>query len=154
MNKHITTVSEEAIKQLIVFEGLKLKPYRDSANVPTIGIGTIRYPTGGRVTMFDHPITEFEAKMFMKHDLRTFESGVDALTVDTITQNQFDALVLFAYNVGLGALKGSTLLKKVNKNPNDVTIVEEFTKWIFADGKKVKGLLTRRNVEAKIYAGL
>lgn len=87
----------------------------------------------------------------MIHDLVHFESGVDGLTVDTLSQNQFDALVCFAYNVGTNALKGSTLLKKVNRNPDDALIAEEFTKWIFAAGKKIKGLLTRRNKESQLY---
>lgn len=151
INQHITKVSDKATEQLIVFEGLKLKSYLCESGVATVGIGTTRYPNGVRVTLKDAPITEKFARECMMHDLAVFESGVDALTVDSVTQCQFDALVLFAYNVGLGALKGSTLLKKVNRNPNDITITDEFTKWIHADGKRSKGLLIRRNIEAKIY---
>lgn len=150
-NTHITQISNTGIEQLIIFEGLRLTPYLDTAGVPTTGIGTIRYPNGCRVRLDDLPITAKLAREYMMHDVANFESGVDALTVDTLTQNEFDALVLFAYNVGLGALKRSTLLRKVNKNTKDITIVDEFTKWIYADGKRSKGLLIRRIKESKIY---
>ena len=73
------------------------------------------------------------------------------MTRDDITQDQFDALVSFAYNVGSQALRGSTLLKKVNKDPNDKTISLEFTKWVKAGGKTLQGLVTRRISEAKLY---
>ena len=66
-------------------------------------------------------------------------------------QNQFDALVSFAYNLGNGALKGSTLLKKVNANPNDIAIKKEFLKWVNAGGKRLQGLVNRRTEEANLY---
>jgi lysozyme len=73
------------------------------------------------------------------------------MAVDTITQNQFNALVSFAYNLGAQSLKGSTLLKKVNANPNDPTIAVEFLKWVNAGGRKVAGLVRRREAEANLY---
>ena len=71
--------------------------------------------------------------------------------VDTLTQNQFDALVSFCYNVGPANLKASTLLKKVNANPNDETIREELKKWNKGGGKVLKGLTRRREAEANLY---
>ena len=136
---------------LIGFEGYSSKPYFDSAGVATIGHGTIRYPDGKRVTIKDANCTPAQARSFMLFDLENFERSVDALTTDTINQNQFDALVLFAYNIGSNALRNSTLLKKVNRNPNDETISEEFTRWINAGGKRVQGLLIRRNKESQLY---
>jgi lysozyme len=76
---------------------------------------------------------------------------VDAFCVDTINQNQFDALVDFAYNLGTGNLKSSTLLKKVNADPKDHKISEEFLKWNRAGGKVLKGLTARRVAEAELY---
>ena len=73
------------------------------------------------------------------------------MTIDTINQCQFDALVSFAYNCGSGALKGSTLLKRVNNNPADLTIVDAFLMWTKADGKTLAGLVSRRKAEAKLY---
>jgi lysozyme len=150
MNK-IINISDKSLKVLMSFEGFSAKPYLDSANIPTIGYGTIRYPDGTKVTMKDNNCTESEGKLYLQHDLDNFEKSIDALTVDTINQDNFDALCLLCYNIGQNALKGSTLLKKVNKNSKDLSIKDEFSKWIYAGGKRVKGLLIRRNKEAQIY---
>ena len=84
----------------------------------------------------------------MWYDLATFMKGVDTYTTDAITQGQYDALVSFSYNLGLNSLKTSTLLKKVNNNPQDPTIQDEFLKWKFAGGEALAGLLKRRKSEA------
>lgn len=73
------------------------------------------------------------------------------LGTKTITQNQYNALVSFAYNLGSAALKSSTLMKKVLANPNDPTIEKEFNKWVNAGGKRVQGLVERRDDEVKMY---
>ena len=83
--------------------------------------------------------------------LVSYERSVDSYCVDTINQNQFDALCSFAYNCGVGNLKSSTLLKKVNKNPNDPTIKDEFLKWNKGGGKVLTGLTKRRIEEAQLY---
>jgi lysozyme len=83
--------------------------------------------------------------------LVSFEKYVDSYCVDSITQNEFDALVSFAYNLGPANLKASTLLKKVNANPNDESIRLEFMKWVKAGGKTLKGLVRRREAEADLY---
>jgi lysozyme len=119
--------------------------------VPTIGYGTTRYPNGKKVTLQDAAITVEQAKDIMKHDVRQFELAVDAMAVDTINQNQFNALVSFAYNVGANALRTSTLLKIVNSNPNDPFIRNEFLKWVKAGGVTVTGLIRRREAESNLY---
>jgi lysozyme len=73
------------------------------------------------------------------------------MTRDDITQNQYDALVSFAYNVGLTNFKNSTLLKRINANPKDPDITNQFMKWIRAGGRVIRGLITRRRVEAQLY---
>jgi lysozyme len=73
------------------------------------------------------------------------------MTRDDITQNQFDALVSFAYNVGLEAFRKSTLLKKVNANPNDKLISNQFLRWNKSRGRVLQGLTNRRIEEARIY---
>jgi lysozyme len=83
--------------------------------------------------------------------LVSFEQYVDSYCRDDINQNQFDALVSFAYNLGPGNLKSSTLLKKVNANPEDESIRLEFMKWVKAGGKTLKGLVRRREAEANLY---
>jgi lysozyme len=101
--------------------------------------------------MTDKAITEGQASTMLMNMLRSYEKSVDSFCRDDINQNQFDALVAFAYNVGVNALKGSTLLKKVNKNPQDVTIRNEFLKWNKANGRALKGLTNRRIAEADLY---
>lgn len=133
------------------FEGLKLKPYLCSAKIPTIGYGNTYYPNGKRVTLLDDAITKEYAFEIFKTIADKFAKRVDEMVTSEITQNQFNALVSFAYNVGTGAFATSTLLKKVNNNPNDVTIKNEFLKWVRANKKVIQGLVNRRNKEALIY---
>lgn len=150
MNK-ITKLGPEGFKLIKKFEGFKSKPYLCSAGVPTIGWGSTRYANGIKVTLKDKEITKEEADKLFLDTLKQYELAVDAFCRDDINQNQFDALVSFAYNLGPQALKSSTLLKKVNKNPNDKTISIEFLKWINAGGKPLKGLILRRNAELELY---
>ena len=150
----ITKISENGINLIKRFEGFSSKPYPDPATkgVPyTIGYGATFYPNGKKVTMADKPITEEEAVKLLAYMLEKFEQYVDSYCVDSLTQNQFDALVSFCYNVGPANLKSSTLLKKVNKNPNDPTIKDEFSKWVKASNKTLKGLINRRKAEAELY---
>jgi lysozyme len=83
--------------------------------------------------------------------LEHYERGVDSMCRDEINQNQFDALISFSYNVGINALKSSTLLKKLNLNPNDPTIRYEFMRWNKAAGRVLRGLTKRREEEANLY---
>jgi lysozyme len=147
----ITKVNKAGIDLIKQFEGLRLKPYLCSASVPTVGYGSTTYPNGVKVTMKDAPITEAQAEEFLAHDLIYFEKQVDAFTTDAVNQNQFNSLVSFAYNCGVGNLKSCTLLKKVNANPNDPSIAAEFAKWTRAAGKVVQGLVNRRKKESDLY---
>jgi lysozyme len=150
MNR-ITKISQEGINLIAKWEGIKLKPYLCSAGICTIGVGSTYYEDGTRVKLTDSPITKERALELFKNTLSTYEKGVDSFTRDDINQNQFDSLVSFAYNLGTQALKGSTLLKKVNINPNDPSIAKEFAKWTRAGGKVLKGLINRRADEATLY---
>ena len=147
----ISKIGSKGLEMIKSFEGLKLNPYLCSAGVPTIGYGTTRYPNSVRVTMNDRQITKEQADVFLKHDIRQFELAVDALCTDRLTQNQFDALVCFAYNLGATNLRNSTLRIKVNANPNDPTIRNEFMKWNKAGGLAIRGLTRRRQAEADLY---
>jgi lysozyme len=141
------------------FEGLRLKPYLCSAGVPTIGYGSTFYPSGRKVTMKDKPITQGEAFQMLKMVADMFAKDVDTLVTTTINQNQFNALVSFAFNLGSDidadnipeGLGDSTLLKKVNANHNDPNIAKEFLKWNKANGKVIDGLTKRRTKEAQLY---
>ena len=146
-----TKTSDKGIELIKRFEGLSLKPYLCPANVPTIGYGNTFYKNGKKVTLNDKPITEQKAVEMLRQSLEKFEQYVDSYTTDSITQNQFDALVSFCYNLGPTNLKSSTLLKKVNANTNDETIKDEFLKWTKAGGRKLAGLVKRREAEAALY---
>lgn len=135
-------------------EGIKLKPYKDSAGIPTIGIGCTYYPGGKKVTMKDAPLANEAAawKLFDKVN-NNFLLTVYSTTRDDINQNQFNALLSLCYNIGVGAFKGSTVLKLVNKNPKDPAIADAFYMWRFStvDGMKKPILAGRRKREAKLY---
>jgi lysozyme len=133
------------------FEGLSLTPYLCSAKIPTIGYGSTYYPNGKKVTLKDKAITKQEAFDMFKIIADEFAVKVDKLVTSKISQNKFNSLVSFAYNCGINNLGISTLLKKVNFNPDDLTIKNEFLKWNKAGGRVVKGLTTRRELECDLY---
>jgi len=143
--------SNNAVKLIAQFEGFESKPYICSGGVVTIGYGTTIYPSGVKVNMNDSAITKQQAEEYLLNDINKFSNGVDLLVRKNINQNQFDALVSFAYNVGLGNLSNSTLLKLINVDPNNSLIKNEFIKWNKAKGKVLAGLTRRRNAEANLY---
>lgn len=131
-------------------EGIVLKPYLDSVGIPTIGIGCTFYPDGRRVTMKDKPLDNVQAAWDLFDAVNSnFLFTVYSTTRDDINQNQFNALLSLCYNIGPVGFKGSTVLKLVNKNPNDPKISEAFRLWKNAGGKPI--LLGRRNREVKLY---
>lgn len=147
----VNAIGAKGLNLIKQFEGFMAKPYICSGGAKTIGYGATYYPNGLKVTMNDKPITEAQASTMLMNMLKTYEKAVDSFCRDDINQNQFDALCSFAYNVGINALKNSTLLKKVNKNPDDPTIRAEFLKWNKANGRALKGLTNRRTAEADLY---
>lgn len=144
-------LDEAGYKLIMQFEGLVLNPYLDSIGVPTIGYGSTYYENGNKVKMTDPPITKERAFQLFKHEADKFAVKVDALVKPELKQNQFNAVVSLAYNIGLGNFGKSTLLKKVNATPNDATISTEFARWNKAGGKVIAGLTNRRKLESKTY---
>jgi lysozyme len=141
------TVSQRGIDLIKQFEGLRLKAYQDSVGVWTIGYGTTMYLDGTRVKKGD-VITEDKAEALLRIDIARRAAAVGTIHVN---QNQFDAILSFCYNVGLGAWAKSTLRKKIIQDRNDPTIRDEFMKWVNAGGKKLPGLVKRRKQEADLY---
>ena len=148
------TINQACIDLIKSFEGLYLNAYLCPANVPTIGYGTISYPNGQKVKLGDK-ISQSQATEYLMFEVNEKARKVDALMRDDLSPNQFAALISFAYNLGDGALKDSTLRKRVNLNPQDATIKDAFLMWCKAnvDGKliKLKGLERRRIAEADLY---
>lgn len=147
----ITNIGANGINLIKHFEGFYGNPYICPAGVPTIGYGTTFWLNGSKVTLKDTPITEAHASELLAKTLIQFEQYVDVYCVDSLNQHQFDALVSFCYNLGPVNLKSSTLLKKVNENPVDTSIRDEFMKWVYGGGKILPGLVTRREAEANLY---
>lgn len=141
------TVSQKGLDLVKQFEGLRLKAYLDSVNVPTIGYGTTIYPNGKKVKIGESCTIE-QAEEYLRTDINRRAAAVGNIPVN---QNQFDAILSFCYNLGLGAWNKSTLRKKVLANPNDPTIEAEFNKWNKAGGKVLAGLVKRRQAEADLY---
>jgi len=143
----VNKAGRDLIKQ---FEGCKLKAYKCPAGLWTISWGLTFYPDGTKVKEGD-VITQQQAEDYFNAVVDDFAKQVDVLVKSNVTANNFSAIVSFTYNVGIGNLKKSTLLKKVNANPKDATIPAEFRKWIRANGEVLKGLVRRRDAEAKLY---
>ena len=144
-------LNSEGYKLITKHEGLVLKPYLCPAKVPTIGYGNTYYEDGKKVTLLDKPITKERAFEMFKEIADRFAKAVSQSVTSDINQNQFNALVSFAYNVGVANFKKSTLLKLVNANPNDPNIKNEFMKWKKANGVVLNGLIKRRNDESNYY---
>lgn len=125
-------------------EGLRLEAYLCPANVWTIGYGHTKGVTKGMI------ITKDQAEALLSEDLAVFEENISK-RLPGLNQNQFDALVSFAFNVGNGAFNTSTLYRKAKQNPNDPTIRNEFAKWVHAGGRVLPGLVKRRAWEADLY---
>ena len=132
------------------FEGCKLKAYQCSAKKWTIGYGNTFYEDSSPV-MPGHAISQEKANQLFELITNEFATKVTKLVTSMVTLNQFGALVSFCYNCGEANLKKSTLLKKVNVNPNDPSIRAEFLKWNKAAGKVLAGLTRRREAEANLY---
>jgi len=132
------------------FEGCKLTAYLCPANKWTIGYGNTYYETGKPVKLGD-TITQERADELFNMIAEDFAKRVRTLLKTVLNENQFSALVSFAYNCGVANLNKSTLLRKVNANPNDPSITNEFLKWDKANGQPLAGLTRRRTAEAKLY---
>jgi lysozyme len=143
--------SDNGIRLLQEFEGLRLTSYLCSAGVPTIGYGATFYHDGTKVKL-GQTITRDQAAQMLKDHLKEFEGGVIGLLNNTkVNQNQFDALVSFAYNLGIASLAKSQLLRFIKANPSDPKIAAEFLKWNRAGGEVSTGLVRRRKKEAQLY---
>jgi lysozyme len=143
-------LNKKGIDLLHHFEGCKLTAYQCSAKVWTIGWVNTEYENGAKVRQGD-TITQQRADELFLNIVTRFSLGVEKLLTKKVNENQFSALVSFAYNAGLGNLQRSTLLRLINANPNDAGIREQFMRWNKAGGKELAGLTRRRKAEADLY---
>ena len=154
-------VSAKAIHMIKHHEGVRQKPYRCPAKLWTIGVGHVLYPEQGKLKLderdsFALKIEDFrtfsmeEVDAILRTDLDRFERGVEKFCPVALTQGQFDALVSFSFNVGLGTLQRSTLRQKVLRGDMQGAS-EELLKYCMAGGKVLKGLLNRRKDEQAVF---
>ena len=143
------SVSQNSIDLICGFEGKALKAYDDGVGVWTIGFGTTIYPNRVRVKQGDTCTSE-QAKFYMQSDLRKFEQAVNNAVIVSLNQNQFDALVSLAYNIGIGAFKDSTLLRMLNAG-DYYSAANQFDVWVKAGGNTMQGLVNRRKVEKELF---
>ena len=136
--------TEKLLTKLMEFEGLRLTAYKDAAGVPTIGYGHTH-----NVRMGDR-ISPWYAKDLLTEDIAYFEEKVLEVYRPQ-TEAQFDALVSLAFNIGIEKLKDSMLLKLIRKGASKAQIKREWKKWVYADGKKLRGLEKRREWEARRF---
>lgn len=142
-------ISSDGLTIIKHFEGRELRAYQDSVGVWTIGYGHTSAAGPPRVTP-GMTITEQQAEDILRQDLELFETGVRDLVKVAINQDQFAALVSFAFNVGLGALAESTLLRKLNSGDYQGA-ANEFPRWVKAGGQTLPGLVRRRDAERALF---
>ena len=137
-------VSDILLEKLMEMEGCRLVAYRDAAGVPTIGYGH----TAG-VRMGDR-ISQQQAKALLRQDAEAVMRQVRALDVAR-TEAQLEALTSFAFNLGIARLRSSTLLKVIRQGGSKQAIQREFKRWVYAGGRKLSGLVKRREWEASHF---
>lgn len=142
--------NDEGIAIIKKYEGCSLKCYLDPIGIPTIGYGSIWGLDHTRLASTHRDITEHEAELLLKRELRTTENAVARLVKSPLTQNQFSAVCCLVYNVGSGKFKSSTIRMKLNRK-DYVGASNEFWKWRRAGGKILRGLVRRRAEEKELF---
>lgn len=145
-------ISANGINLIKEFEGVRLKSYKCPAGVYTIGVGHTS-AAGPPQVKAGMTITQAQANKILANDLGQYEDAINNSVKVPLTQNQFDALVSFVFNVGIGAFQKSTLLKKLNAGQYDA-VPGELMKWTKGGGKELPGLVRRRRAEAALWRGV
>jgi GH24 family phage-related lysozyme (muramidase) len=143
-------VSTRGLALIRSFEGCKLKAYKDAVGVTTIGYGTTRI--AGKPVKQSLVISQAEAEILLQHQVAEHWEAAEKhiLYANELSQDQVDALASFVYNVGVGAFRGSTMLKMLNQGQDD-DVADEFLKWDKAGGKVLRGLTRRRKAERELF---
>ena len=144
--KKLVAVSAVAVAAICGFEGYREYAYKDVAGVPTIGYGTTKGVKMGDKT------TRQEAKAFLVRDASGMAKQMQSLIKVPLFQHEWDAYLSFTYNVGIGNFRSSTLLKKLNQGDYAGACLQ-LKRWVYAGGKKVKGLVNRRDAEYRMCMG-
>lgn len=137
-------ISQRGLDLVKRFEGLELDAYQDAVGVWTIGYGHIVDVSSGE------RVTPEEAEQLLLNDMKRYEEALNKYVTVPLTQNQFDALCSFAFNLGTAALHQSTLLAKLNAGDYQGA-ADEFLRWVYAGGRKLSGLERRRKAERDLF---
>lgn len=148
-------INKKGLNIIISSEVFYSKPYLCPKGKPTIGYGTTIYPNGVKVTLKDKEISKETAYNYLMFWANKNEKEILKLLKVALNENQLSALGSWCYNFSPYRLSKSTLLKLINKNPNDVRIKNEFMKWVYVTKNGIKiiqnGLVIRRMKESKLY---
>lgn len=139
-------VSDDLIEKIKQFEGYRAKAYKCAAGRWTCGHGHTKGVTARTVC------NKAKALAWLRSDLEPIENFLSAIPEVCKTQGRFDACADFCFNLGTGAFRGSTLFKLIQKKASESAIQAEFLKWVYAGGRRLKGLEERRRWEARRYA--
>lgn len=145
MARKPTKISANGVALIKSFEGLKLDAYQDIVGVWTIGYGHTASAKSGKT------ITQAEADALLARDLELFEATIRQRVKVDLNQNEFDALVSLAFNIGVGAFQRSTLLRMLNNSVPRGEVAIQFLRWVKAGGNTVAGLVRRRRAEADLF---
>ena len=154
-------MSEHGLELIKQWEGFKPDVYKDSAGLPTIGVGhlitkseqtTGEIVIGGLPVQYANGLTDQQVLDLLSQDVQPAEQAVNNGVKVALDQNQFDALVSFTFNVGVGAFTSSTLLKVLNQSQYD-GVPDQLRRWNKAGGQVVQGLVNRRENEVKLWNG-
>ena len=145
-------VTDKGLDLIKLYEGYSSSPYLCPAQHWTIGYGAIWGLDGKRVTE-DHPdISKDQADQLLRRDVRKSQVAVLRLIKVPLEDGQFDSLCSFVFNLGSGSLQSSTLRRKINRG-DYIGAADEFPRWVFAGGRKLKGLIKRRKHERLMFIG-
>jgi lysozyme len=148
-------ISQSGLDIIKEFEGLKLQAYAATEDerkrgIWTIGYGSTYWPDGRKVKQGDNLTDAKQAETLLRTTVEQYEKAVSGTVKVHLTQNQFDALVSFAFNIGISAFKGSTLVKILNKT--DITpVADQLLVWNKQSGKVLNGLVRRREMERSLF---
>jgi lysozyme len=140
--------NQATIDLIKIFEGVRLDVYLDAVRKPTVGIGHLIQPHDG--LKVGDTITQEQADTFLAHDLAHACDGVERVVTVPLNDNQFGALVSFTFNLGIGNLESSTLLRKLNVGDYDGA-ANEMLRWNRAGGHVLTGLTRRRQAERDLF---
>jgi lysozyme len=141
---------DAALALIKAFEGLRLRPYVCPAGYWTIGYGHVLSPAEKEKY---REISPNEAELLLVEDAQRTERAVRRLILVPLTENELAALISFTFSLGSGALQRSTLRQMLNRDEDREEVAEQFLRWVFAAGRKLQGLVRRRQSEGLVFLG-